>query len=122
VSKVWFARIRLSSGITQIRLGHDPKGSDGRERPAVVAVQLVAIVAVDDDLSFESRRQFKAMNERITRISIPRVITLARIFENVSRVVVRGSSTEFDPMHLEVVTRIVVAIARIVVKHQRTSR
>src|SRR5207302_7150208 len=105
----------------QIALGHDPKRTDRRERSALVAVQLVAIVAVNDDLPFESSREFQSFDERIPRISITWVIgAFARVLKNVAVAVVRRAATELDPMRLDVAPIVDVTISRIVVKHRCT--
>jgi hypothetical protein len=56
VTEVRLPRIsRLVARIAQIAFGHHPKRADCRKRPAVVAVELVPVIAVHDDLRSSPR-------------------------------------------------------------------
>jgi hypothetical protein len=59
---------RLVAAIAQIAFGHHPKRADGSERPAVVAVEGVSVIAIHHDLPFESAGQFETGEEDISRI------------------------------------------------------
>jgi hypothetical protein len=52
----------------EIAFGDDPKRADGRERAAVVAVQFVPVIAVEDDFAIQTAWQLEAIDKRITRI------------------------------------------------------
>jgi hypothetical protein len=125
VTEVGPARIsRLLARVPQIAFGHHPKRSDGRKRPAVVAVEFVPVITIHHDLPFEPAGQFEALKEYIARIVIPfasvpitvtNVATVARIiwFAIKSRLM-----TRLHPRHLDVADVIVaVAVARIEVEH-----
>ena len=123
VTEVRLADIsRLVAPVAQIAFGHHPKRADGRKRPAVVAVEFVAVIAIHHDLAFEPARQFEAFEENISRIAIAfaslpvtltHVATVARIiwFAIKSRLM-----TRVDPRHLNV-TDVIIAVAGIEVEH-----
>ena len=112
----------LLAPIVQIALRHHPKRADSRKRPAVVAVELVPVIAIHHDLAFESARQFEAFEEDISRIAVSfaslpiavtHVATVARIilFAIKSRFM-----TRLDPRHLDV-ANVIIAVAGIEVEH-----
>ena len=126
VSQVTEVRVADIGGVlapfAQIAFSHHPKRADGRKRPAVVAVEFVAVIAIHYDLPFESARQFEALEEDISRIAISfasvpiavtNVATVARIirFAITSRLM-----TRLDPRHLDVAD-VIIAIAGIEVEH-----
>ena len=82
------ARIeRFVSEIAKIPFGHDPKCTNRCKRPAVVAIQFVPMIAVDDQLAFETSRQLQAVDERVPRIAIPHVAgPVPRVLVEVARV------------------------------------
>src|SRR6266851_2605922 len=83
MTQVGLARIaRLVARIAEIALGHHPKRADRRERPAVVAVEFVPMVAIEHDLTLETAGQFETVEEHVARIRVSFakvVITLANI-------------------------------------------
>jgi hypothetical protein len=109
--------------VAQVPLGHDPERTGCRKRAALLAIDLVAVIAVQDDLPFEAARELKTVQEHITRV----VTTLARIMIARSIVPVvmavasvvfrlpvgRRTPSEFHPMDLDV-ARFVIAIPRVV--------
>jgi hypothetical protein len=127
VTEVRFADItRLVARIAQIAFGHHPKCSDGSERPAIVAVECVPVIAVHHDLPFESAGQFEAFEEYISRI----VFSFARVRSAVTNVATVASilrfaitsmpMTQLYPRHLDVAD-VVMAITGIEVEHRRSS-
>jgi hypothetical protein len=60
--------IEIVSARVEIALGNDAKRAHRREHPAVVAVQFINVIAVNDQLSFDSARQVKIVEKRIARI------------------------------------------------------
>src|SRR5436305_4063373 len=105
-----------------------PKRPDGRERPAVVAVEFVPMIAVDDDLAFWSARQFEIVKEGIARVVVSLAdiaISVADVVRAIARIVlfsVRTRSTpQFDPRHLDV-SDVIVAIMWVeIIKYHLTS-
>jgi hypothetical protein len=59
---------RVIARIAEVALRHDPKRAKRCERPAVVAVQFVPMIAVDHDLTFRTARQVEAVDESVSRI------------------------------------------------------
>jgi len=53
--------------IAQVPLRHDPELARRGERAALLAVNLVAVIAVQNDVPFELARQLDAIQEHITR-------------------------------------------------------
>jgi hypothetical protein len=113
---------RLVAPVAQIALGHHPKRTDGRQRPAVVAVQFVPVIANHHDLAFEPTGQFEAFEEDIARIAIAfasvsitvtRVATAAGI---VRFAVTSELITERCPRHLNVAD-VFIAVAGIEIEH-----
>src|SRR5262252_7124009 len=99
---------RLVARVAEVVLRDDSQGSNGRERAAVVAVQVVSVVAVDYQFTIGTPRQFQAVDERVTRVTVAWIaIALAGVIQHVARVIVGRRSTELDPMFLDV-TRIVI--------------
>jgi hypothetical protein len=103
----------LIARMTQVALGHDAEGAGGGQPATVLAVQLVAVIAVEDDLSFESARQVKTLQEDITGIVLPWIgVASARVLSSVANVVGRltvgrWSASEFNPVHLEIAVTVV---------------
>jgi hypothetical protein len=61
----------------QVVLRHDAEGSNGGQRSAVFAVQLVGPVAVHDQLAFVAARQVEIARQPVTRVvvvSVPVVV------------------------------------------------
>src|SRR5262245_7700844 len=113
------SEVRFSPGIAKVSLGDDSKRANSREGPSVLAVQFIAMVAIDDKFPFGPGREFKIVDERITRVVITRVIgPLTCVLANVVRVIVRRSLTELDPMRLEITRGILISISRIVIEHR----
>jgi hypothetical protein len=109
--------------IAQVPLRHDPEGTRCGERAALLAIDFVAVIAVQDDLPFEAARQLKAVQEYITRVVITfaRIViacSIASIVITVAGVVFRltvgcRTASKLDPMDLDV-ARFVIAIPRVV--------
>jgi hypothetical protein len=59
---------RLISRIAEIAFGHDSKGTNDRQRSAVVAVQFVSVITVEHNLALRAARQFEAVKEWVSRI------------------------------------------------------
>lgn len=107
------------AAVLQIALGHDPIRADCRECAAIIAIQFVAVVPVEDDFPFPAARQVEVCDEDVTwvHVLIPAValtvagvvVALAIIFVGPLR---RRPTTKFDPVHFDV-AGVVVAIARI---------
>jgi hypothetical protein len=123
VTEVRLADIRgLVAPIAQIAFGHHPERADRRKRPAVVAVEFVAVIAIHHDLPFESTGQFKAFEEDISRIvisfasvaiAVTHVATVARII----RFAIKSRfMTRLYPRHLDV-ANVIIAVAGIEVEH-----
>src|SRR5262249_39848485 len=60
----------------EIVFRHDPKGADGGQRPAVLAVQAVHSVAVDDQFALIAAREVKVAHQRGPRIVL---VPVARV-------------------------------------------
>jgi hypothetical protein len=126
VSQVTEVRLAPITGlvarIAQIAFGHHPKCSDGSERPAVVAVECVPVIAVHHDLPFESAGQFEAFEEHISRIvisfaSVPIAATnVATVASIVWFAITSKLMTQLDPRHVDVAD-VISAIAGIEVEH-----
>ena len=54
----------------EVVFGHDPKGADGGQRAAVLAVQLVDTVAIDDQLALLAARQVEVVHQAVARIVV----------------------------------------------------
>jgi hypothetical protein len=64
--KVRLTRIvRLVSRVAEVALSDYSKRPNGRQRSAVLAVQFVPMITVDDDLAFKSARKFQAVEKHI---------------------------------------------------------
>jgi hypothetical protein len=89
--------------IPHIAFGHDAECADHRQRAAVLAVQLVDAIAVDDQFARLAARQVKVVHQPVARIMVgslalvvharPPVVAFAGIVP--SRVVHRPSCTVF---------------------------
>ena len=122
VAQVRLADVRrLVPWVLQVAFGDDAKRADRRERPTVVAVQFVPMLAVEHHFSVEAARELQALDERVARVAIARVDgAVAHIRLTVTRVVLRRSAPERDPMHVDLAS-VVVSCARIDVEHRFTS-
>jgi len=123
VPEIRLARITsLAARIAEIAFGHDPKYPDGRKRAALVAVELVPVIAVHDDLPFESAWKFEAFEEDISRIAllfawIARPVTnIIEVATIVLAAVQSRPMPQFNPGHLDV-TNVFVTIAWVEVGH-----
>jgi hypothetical protein len=109
--------------VAQVPLGHYPEGARCRESAALFAIDLVTVITVEDDLSFEAARELKTLHEHVSRMMmtlarievvrsiVPVVITVANV---VLRLMVgRGTASQHDPMNLDV-SRLVIAFPRVV--------
>ena len=118
---------RFVSRIVEIALGRHPKRAYRRKGPAVIAVQLVPMVAIDDEFALQSTRQFEAFDERLARIDISfaRVGTAVTGIVGVARIDVfairSGVVTQFNPWHFDV-AHVLVAVARVKVEHRSPRR
>jgi hypothetical protein len=104
----------LVARVAEIALGHHAKGPDSRERPALVTIEFVSVIAVDDDLAFESPRQIKIAQEDIARIVVPFTgiaISFPGTLVAVTRVVLPwiGPSSGLNPVDFDV-ARIVISV------------
>src|SRR5258708_2460904 len=105
--KVRLARIvRLVWRVAQIALSDHMKRADGRQRSAVLAVQFVPMIAVHDDLAFESARKLQAVKKHVARVAVARIpISFANVLVAVPRGVVTGIrdplAPEFDPIDVD---------------------
>jgi len=105
--------------ITKIALRYDPKRPCRTERPAVLQVQFVEVIAVEDQLTFETARQFQISEEHVARVvlAITSVaIAVTWIVVALSRIVVkwvfRRTPADSDPMNVDV-AGIVIALSGI---------
>jgi hypothetical protein len=102
--------------IAEIAFSHHPKRADGCERPALVNVQFVPVIAVQHDLPLESARQFEAFEKCVSRIvvssaSVPIALTNVATFASIVWFAITSRlMTQFDPRHLDV-AGVVIAIA-----------
>jgi hypothetical protein len=121
--------VPLVSRVPEIALRDHPKRTDRRQRSAILAVQFVPVITVDDDLAFESARQFETVEKHVARVAIARVsISFANVLVAVPRVVIARISlrcaAEFDPVDLKV-ARVLITVSRIIptrVRHRPSSR
>jgi hypothetical protein len=121
MTKVRLAGVaRLFARVAEIALGDNPKRADGSQRSAVIAVQFVPMITVDDELAFESARQVETLEEDIAGImaTLPRIaVALTGIVIALARVVIRRMfgrvAPELDPVHLDL-AGILVAMPRII--------
>jgi len=118
----------LVAQVAEIALGHHAKGPNGRERPALVTVEFVPVIAVDDDLAFESPWQIKIAHEDIARIGVPftgLAISFPDILVAVTRVILAriGPTSELNPVDFDVAPIVItvprIAPSRIVVPRHR---
>ena len=59
----------------EVSLSGHPKRPDGRQREAVLTVQLVEVLAVVlNQLALQAPRQFQALYKRVARVVVPRVV------------------------------------------------
>ena len=75
----------------EVVLGHDPKGTDGGQRAAVLAVQLVDTVTMQDQLALLAARQVEVAHQALAwivvavpfvvhaRAAVLRPVTVARV-------------------------------------------
>ena len=63
--------------VVQIALGHDPKRADGRQRAALVAVDLVDAVALANRPTLASARQVEILREDVARVAVLVPIAIA---------------------------------------------
>jgi hypothetical protein len=54
----------------EVLFRHHSERADGGQRTAVLAVQLVDIVAIDNELAFLAARQIEVVNQRVARLVI----------------------------------------------------
>ena len=54
----------------EVLFGHDAEGADGGQRAAVLAVQLVDAIAVDDQLALVAARQVEVVHQAVARIVV----------------------------------------------------
>jgi hypothetical protein len=90
---------------------------------STVAIDLVAVIAVQDDLPLEAARELKTVQEHITRVVttfariviprsiVPVVIAVASVVFRLP--VGRRTASQLDPMDLDV-ARFVIAIPRVI--------
>jgi hypothetical protein len=75
VAKIVLSRLkRCIARIAQVALGHDTERTRGGEAAAVLAVELVAVNTVQNDLSFESTRELKTVQEDVAGVVLTRLI------------------------------------------------
>jgi hypothetical protein len=99
------------AGVSKVAFGHDPKRANRGERPAVVSVQLVAVVAIEDELAFRSARQFQALCKRISRIGISfALVAVARLIAALANAIFFAIVVgQVHPWHVDIAA-VVVAI------------
>ncbi len=71
----------------EVVLRHDPEGADGGQRAAVLAVQLVDVVADRDEFAFLAARQVEVPHQALARVvvAVPVVVhTLAAVLPSVT--------------------------------------
>jgi hypothetical protein len=100
-------------------LRHDPKRARDAECAAILQVQFVAVIPIENQLAFEAARQVDLSEEDVSRVVVSLtgvaitvtwiVVTLSRVVERI----IRRTAPELDPMNVDV-ARILVAIPRIV--------
>src|SRR5437773_10180314 len=71
VKLTWIAR--LVARVAEIALSDDSKRRNCRQRSAVIAVQFVPMITVDDEFAFESARQFETVEKHIARVAVTRI-------------------------------------------------
>ena len=54
----------------EVLFGHDPEGADGGQRAAVLAVQLVDAIAINDQLALLAARQVEVVHQAVARIVV----------------------------------------------------
>jgi hypothetical protein len=124
VPEIRLARIRrLVAPVAQIAFGHHPKRADGCERPAIVKVQFVSVIAIHHDLPFESAGQFETFEEYISWIaisfaSVPIAVTnVATVARSVWFAFTLRLMAQLYPRHLDVAD-IISAAPWIKVEHE----
>jgi hypothetical protein len=129
VPQVQLARVaRLVPRIAEIALGHNPKRTNGRERSAVVAIQLVSAITVEHELAFRAPRQFEAVNEWVSRIiavsfvrvTIPIVTVLVALARIVLFAIGAWTAPQFDPGHVYVSRFVALEVSRIKIMVHKT--
>jgi hypothetical protein len=123
VTEIGLAHVsRLLARVAQVAFGHHPKRTDGREKPAIVAVEFVPMIAIHHDLPFGPAGQFEALEEDISRIvisfaSLPVAVThVATIARIVLFAIKARFMTQLYPRHLKVAD-VIIAVAGIEVEH-----
>ena len=117
MSMVVVARVqRPLAGIAEVAFGDHPKGPDRRERPTVVAVELVgAITVVQHDLALEAPWQVEPFDEWISWVPVTISVSRAAVLVAIARVVVPSWVVD-----VVAITRVVVTITWIeAVEHTR---
>jgi hypothetical protein len=54
----------------EVVFGHDPEGADGGQRTAILAIQLVYTVTINDQLALLSARQVEVVHQAVARIVV----------------------------------------------------
>ena len=54
----------------EVLFGHDPEGADGGQRAAVLAVQLVDAITINDQLALLAARQVEVVHQAVARIVV----------------------------------------------------
>jgi len=60
----------IASVTFEVALGHDAERADCRQCAAVLAIQLVQMIAVDDEFSRLAARQIKVVHQPIARVVV----------------------------------------------------
>lgn len=118
VAKIVLSRLkRCIARIAQVALGHDTERTRGGEAAAILAVELAALITVQNDLSFESTRELKTVQEDVTGV-VPTValiaVSVADVLVAVARVLIRvqigrWATTQLNPVDHDL-TDVVIAI------------
>jgi uncharacterized protein (DUF983 family) len=56
--------------------GHDPEGADGGQRAAVLAVQLVDAITINNELALLAEWQVEVVHQAVARIVVVGAVTL----------------------------------------------
>ena len=103
--QIGLASIARFAPTLKITFSDDPKRSDGRDRSAVLAVEFVALIAIQNDFAVDPARQLEAVNEDVSWIEVTAsavAITVAKVPLNVPVTLESWHSIQCHPSGLDV--------------------